>query len=298
MKTEISFIIVNYKTKELVEQAVKSIEKFATGFTYEIIVVDNNSGDGSVGYFKKKFPKVKIIDSKENIGFGPGNNLGIKAAKGEYLFFFNSDAYLIDASLSKLLNRSQEINDPGAIAPLILNPDRSIQQSGGYFPTLFKIFIWMSFIDDLPGGAAFKPFHIDHDSFYEKERELDWVTGAAFMVPKKVIDKVGAFDDKIFMYGEDVDLCFRIKKAGFKVLMYPPSRIVHIGQGSSGKTPRGAILGEYKTILYVYSKHMGAGSLQMARLLLKIGALLRIFIFGLLGRKELSKTYVEAFKVA
>lgn len=295
---DISFIIVNWNTKQLVAQAVKSIQKFATGFTFEIIVVDNNSQDGSVAYLKKRFPKVKVIESKQNIGFGPGNNLGIKAAIGEYLFFFNSDAYLIDNSLLQFLKSARKIGNLGAIAPLILNQDKTIQQSGGYFPTLFKVFLWMSFIDDLPGGAIFKPYHIDHDSFYQIEREVDWLTGAAFMVPKKVLDKVGVFDNKIFMYGEDVDLCFRISSAGYKVVMSPVAKMVHVGQGSSGKVPKGAILGEYKTILYVYQKHMGKSSLQIAKMLLKIGALLRIVIFGLLGRKELSKTYVEALKMA
>ena len=156
----------------------------------------------------------------------------------------------------------------------------------------------MSFIDDLPGGSVLKPYHIDHDSFYKNEHELDWVTGAAFMIPKKVIEKVGTFDKDIFMYGEDVDLCYRIKKAGFKIIMNPQSKIVHIGQGSSGKIPKNAILGEYKTILYVYKKHMGTGSLQMARFLLKIGALLRVLVFSVLGRKELAKIYVEALKMA
>ena len=293
---EVTFIIVNYKTKELVARGIDSILKFAKGFAWEIIVVDNNSKDGSVEFLKKKYPNVKVVAEKENLGFGKGNNIGIKQAKGDYLFFFNSDAYLIDTSLSKLISRTREINNLGAISPLILNPDKSIQQSGGYFPTLLKIFLWMSFIDDLPGGAMLKPFHIDHDSFYTKERELDWITGAAFMVPSKVLKKVGDFDPDIFMYGEDVELCYRIKKAGFKIVMDPEAKIVHIGQGSSGKTPRSAILGEYKTILHVYQKHQGKGSLQMARIFLKIGGLLRTLVFSLLGRKELSQIYAEAVK--
>src|SRR3989344_4572803 len=107
----VSIIIVNYKTKALVAQAITSIQKFVTGFTYEIIVVDNASHDGSAEFLKKNFPTIELIESKENIGFGRGNNLGIKRAKGEYLFFFNSDAYLIDASILKLLQRAGEINN-------------------------------------------------------------------------------------------------------------------------------------------------------------------------------------------
>lgn len=295
---DVSFIIVNWKTKDLVSQAIKSIKKYAVEFKWEIIVVDNNSQDGSVEHFKKAFPEVILIEKRENLGFGRANNAGIKVAKGDYIFFFNSDAYLIDNSLKKLINRARQIPGLGAIAPLILNEDRSIQQSSGYFPSLAKVFLWMTFIDDLPYGQYLKPYHIDHDSFYQKEHQLGWLTGAAILTPKNVIKKIGGFDPEIFMYGEDIDLCYRITKAGYKILIFPKSKIVHIGQGSSQRAPKNAIVGEYKEIIYLYKKFMPSSSLQILKFLLKMGALLRIFAFSILGRKELAKTYVEAFKVA
>lgn len=295
---DVSFIIVNWKTRDLVSQAIRSIEKHAKGFSWEIIVVDNNSEDGSVEHLKKNFPGIKLIAKKENLGFGRGNNEGVKEASGQYIFFFNSDAYLIDDSLIKLLERAKQIPDLGAIAPLILNPDRTIQQSGGFFPSLLKVFWWMTFVDDLPFGTILKPYHIDHDHFYKKEQAMGWLTGAAFMAPSEVVKKLNGFDEEIFMYGEDIDLCCRMGKLNLRILMSPVSRIVHMGQGSSGKLPKNAILGEYKGIIYIYKKYMSSYSLQILRFLLKMGALLRIFAFTLLGRKELAKIYAEAFKVA
>ncbi|MFI5205557.1 MAG: glycosyltransferase family 2 protein [Candidatus Paceibacterales bacterium] len=294
---DVSFIIVNWNTKKLIEQAINSIYKYAKGFTYEIILVDNGSEDGSARMVKTKFPKAKLLQSGENLGFAKGNNLGIKVAKGEFIFLLNSDAYLIDDSIASLVKRAREIPNLGAIAPQILNEDRSIQQSVGYNPDLVRVIFWMSFIDDLPFGEYLRPYHVDHDRFYKKEHKVDWLTGAAIMVPKKVIGKVGSLDGNIFMYGEDVDWCMRIKKSGFEIYYSPVSKLVHIGRGSAGKISKNAILGEYKGLIYVYTKHMDKFSLQILRLLLKIGALARIFIFGALGRKETAKFYAEAFKV-
>lgn len=304
-KMDVSFIIVNYKTKELTAKAISSIYKFAQNIKFEIILVDNNSQDKSVNYLKKKFPKIRLIENTGNFGFGKANNQGMEIANGEFLFLFNSDAYLIDDSISKIIQRAKEINNLGAISPLILNVDKSIQQSGGFSPSLTKVFWWMSFLDDLPFGLVFKPYHIDHDSFYKKENELDWLTGAAMIIPKSVYNKVGGFDENIFMYGEDIELCNNIKKAGFKIVFSPAGRLIHLGQGSSKKVSKNAILGEYSGLVYFYKKNRSRFSLQILKILLKMGALLRVIVFGLLGmvrqqadRKELSKIYAEAFKVA
>lgn len=295
---DVSFIIVNYNTKELTAKAIGSIYKYAQNLNFEIFLIDNNSTDGSLKFLEKKFPKVKFIANHQNIGFGRANNQGMEKAVGEYLFIFNSDAYLIDDSLQKLIKRAGEIKNLGAISPLILNVDKTIQQSGGFFPTLTKVFWWMSFVDDLPFGLMLNPYHIDHDSFYAKERELDWLTGAALIIPRSVYNKVGGFDENIFMYGEDIEICQKMKRAKFKVYFSPLSRLVHIGQGSSGKVSINAIIGEYKGLIYLYKKDRSWLSLQILRLLLKMGALLRIIAFGAIGRKELSKIYAEAFQVA
>lgn len=313
---DLSVIIVNWNTKKLLEDCLSSIYKYTKtrsfvesgstqddggdreGINFEVIVVDNGSEDGSPQMVKKKFPQVKLIPNKDNLGFTCANNQGIKIAKGRYVMLLNSDTYQIENALGKLVKRADQLSNLGAIGPLLLNTDKTIQQSGGFFPHLPQVFWWMSFIDDLPGGAFLKPYHVDHDSFYKKERQIDWYTGAALMVPKVVIDNVGPLDGKIFMYGEDFEWCWRIKAAGYQIYFTPVTKIVHIGRGSSQKIPTRAFIGEYKGIIYFYQKHKDKLSLQIVRLLLKIGALARIIIFGLLGRGELAKSYIEALKVA
>jgi len=295
---DLSVIVVNWNTKKLLENCLASIFKFTKGISFEMIIVDNGSTDGSQALVKEKFPQVKLILNKSNLGFTKANNQGMKVAKGQYILLLNSDTYLIENSFKKLLDKTQSIEgNLGALGPLLLNEDKSVQQSVGFFPNLPQVFWWMTFIDDLPGGQLLSPYHVDHDSFYRKDQKVDWVTAAAILVPAKVIKRVGPFDEKIFMYGEEIEWCWRIKKAGFKVNFTPSTKIVHIGRGSSQKIPTRAFIGEYKSIIYFYRKYKSPISLQIARFLLKIGALARILIFALLRRKELTKAYVEAFKV-
>ncbi|MBI3443616.1 glycosyltransferase family 2 protein [Candidatus Woesebacteria bacterium] len=295
---DISVIIVNWNTKKLLEDCLKSIFEFTKGINFEVIVVDNGSEDGSRDMVKKKFPQVKLIPNKENLGFTKANNQGIKIAKGEYMLLLNSDTYLVENSLKKLVGKARSIANLGALGPMLLNENRSIQQSAGFFPHLPQVFYWMSFLDDLPGGTILRPYHVDHDSFYQKDQEVNWVTAAAILVPKRVIGKVGSLDENIFMYGEEVDWCYRIKKEKFEIFYSPATKIVHIGRGSSGKISQNAILGEYGGIKYFYAKHKSSRSLQLLRALLKMGALARIAIFAILGGREASKFYVEAFKMA
>lgn len=311
---DISVIIVNWNTKKLLEDCLTSIYKHTKtrsfsgepdqddeggekGLTFEVIVVDNGSEDGSQTMVKKEYPQVNLILNKDNLGFTKANNQGIKVTKGEYVLLLNSDTYLVENSLKKLVDLAKSMKNLGALGPLLLNEDRTIQQSAGFFPHLPQVFYWMSFIDDLPGGTILKPYHVDHNSFYQKNHQVDWVTAAAILVPKKVIANIGGLDEGIFMYGEEVDWCYRIKKAGYKVYFSPTTSIVHIGRGSSGKISQNAILGEYKGLVYFYKKHKSFLALQMVRAFLKIGALARMVVFPLFGKAKLAKFYAQSLKV-
>lgn len=295
---DLSVIIVNWNTKKLLEDCLESVFKFTQDISFEVMVVDNGSNDNSRQMVKSKFPKVKLIANKKNLGFTKANNQGMNVAKGDYVLLLNSDTYLIENSLKKLVEFARAKENLGAVGPLLLNTDKSIQQSVGFFPHLPQTFFWLSFLDDLPFGQNLKPYHMDHDLFYKKENEVDWVTGAAYLVPKYVIDKIGLLDEKIFMYGEEVEWSYRIKKAGYKIFFTPTTKIVHIGRGSSGKISSRAIVGEFEGLIYFYKKHKGFLALQILRIFLKIGALARIVIFAVLGRFELAKCYVQSFKVA
>ncbi len=295
---ELSVIIVNWNTKKLLWDCLASICKFTQNVEFEVIVVDNNSNDGSRKMVKSRFPKVKLISNNDNLGFAKANNIGIKSATGKYILLLNSDTYLIENSLQKLVELAEKQENLGVLAPQLLNSDKSIQQSVGFFPDLPQVFFWMTFIDDLPFGQILKPYHVDHDVFYKSEQEIEWATGAAMFVPKNVIQKAGFLDEQIFMYGEDIEWCYRIKKAGFQIIYTPITKIVHIGRGSSGQISTKAFVGEFEGLKYFYTKHKSNFSLQILSILLKIGALARILLFGFLGRKDTARAYVKTFKVA
>jgi GT2 family glycosyltransferase len=193
--------------------------------------------------------------------------------------------------------------DIGVATCMLKNKDGSIQGTGGYFPTLLRVMSWMT-IQDLPFvDKLIKPFHphktnspLKNDSFYEKERELDWITGAFFMIRKKVIDEVGGFDKDYFMYTEETDLCFRVKKLGWKVWYEPKWSMVHLGGGSSEKWS--FVTKEFQGVKTFYKKHYSKWQYPILRLLLKEGAALRFMFYLITGRREARKAYAEAFKMA
>ena len=139
---DLSVIIVNWNTKKLLEDCLASIFKFTKNLDFEVIVVDNSSSDGSQKMVQNKFPKVKLIQNKDNLGFAKANNIGIKLAIGKYILLLNSDTYLIENSLQKLVEFAVKQENLGVLAPQLLNSDETIQQAVGFFPDLPQIFFW------------------------------------------------------------------------------------------------------------------------------------------------------------
>lgn len=303
-KVDLSVIIVNYNTKGYLVRTLKSVFTSDEKINFEVIVVDNASSDGSSEMVAKKFPKALLIKSSKNIGFGQGNNLGIKEASGKYILLLNPDIKLVEKNtFSEMVEWMDGHTEVGVSTCALLNPDGSFQGSGGCFPTLFKVFAWLTFLDDLPLiDRLIKPYHPMHSwSFYKGEgyfkmsREQDWVTGAFFMTRREVLDQVGLFDNDYFAYVEEVDLCYRVKKAGWQVWYLPSPKVVHFGQVTSSS--RYAAVNEFKGLRTFYKKHFASWQTVFLRLMLKVGAVLRMIIFGLAKGKASFNTYAEAFSV-
>lgn len=302
---DITIIIVSYNTKKLLVDCIDSIIKTTHDLDYEIIVVDNASTDGSIeaiNIFKKgKKETVKVIKNIANRGFGKANSQGMKKAKGNYILLLNSDTVIQSNVISEMVAFMEKEKDIGIASCALKNQDGSLQGTGGYFPTLIRIFSWMT-IQDIPGVDRFiKPFHPMHqksfwkgEDFYAKKRELDWVTGAFFLIRKRVVKDIGYFDEDYFMYTEETDYCYRAKKEGWKILYSPKWSITHLG-GASGKK-WSYVIPEFEGVKLFYKKHYPAWQYPILRLLLKIGSLGRILVFGLLDGKEAAATYAKAFK--
>lgn len=285
----LSIIILNYNTKDLTIQCLESLakqysEQLKSG-EFEVIVVDNSSTDDSVSSIKKKvlsIKNVKLIENKENVGFSKGNNIGAENARGKYLFFLNSDTEVEDQGLIKMVEFMEQNEKVGVLGARLKNIDGTNQKSVGKFYNLQNVSLMLMGAERL-GMLRFSP---------NKILKADWVMGAAMMARSDLFKKIGGFDEKMFMYMEDVELCFRIKKSGFNIYFYPDINIVHKERGSSNKTF--AVTNIYKGLLYFYKKHGNFLSYNYVRSLLYSKAVLALAIGTVTRNNYLIATYRKA----
>ncbi|MFZ5366155.1 MAG: glycosyltransferase family 2 protein [Patescibacteria group bacterium] len=230
--TKVSLLILSWNTKNLLRDCLASLR--LSKFQPEIIVVDNASTDSSLEMVQKEFPEVKLIKNKINLGFAKGNNQAFRQAQGEVIMLLNSDTLVQKGAIEKLatslMNQSEEI---AAVSPLLLNEDGSVQRDPCYlkFPSpLFAIFYYNKFFKNL--ALRLFPFVLFSALKFEKPLQVDQLPAAAMMIRKKVWEKVGGFDENFPIYFNDVDLCFRLKKLGYKLMLIPDAKIIHFGRKS------------------------------------------------------------------
>jgi GT2 family glycosyltransferase len=301
---DISIIIVATNIEDLLRKCLQSVYKALEGINNEVIVVDNASSDNTPNMVAKEFPQVYLIRSKTNHGFGENNNMGMKIAKGRYILLLNSDTEIIDKKIFKEMISWMD-NHPkvGLASCALLNPDRKTYQgSGGHFPTLWRVFAWMTFLDDLPGiDRLIKPYHPLHgwspfykgEEFFKKAHRQDWVTGAYYFMRKEAMDGVGLFDEDFFLYVEEVELSYRFVKSGWEVWYLPNWKIVHYGQVTIGSER--AMVYELKNLKLFYQKHHPSWQLPILTMTLRLGAFLRIILYGLTKGMAVAKVYAKAF---
>lgn len=237
---DISVIIVNYNVKELLEQCIASVLNAAPGLKVEIIIVDNNSFDGSVSYIKSKFPAgsgVRIIESPVNLGFAKANNLGAAEAKGEYLLILNPDTILQEDTLVKTLEFYRSNTNTGALTCKLILPNGKLDLAcRRSFPTpSVAVYRILGLSKLFPKSRLFGKYNLTYLDENDTH-EVDAIVGAFMLIKASVYREVKGFDEDYFMYGEDLDLCFRIKKAGYKVYYYPGTSIIHYKGESTKKS--------------------------------------------------------------
>lgn len=293
---EVSIVIVSFNTKEYLKNCLDSIFQYTTGLKYEVIVVDNASTDGSREYLTKlsNQKKIKYIGLPDNVGFGAGNNRGVSIAKGDLLLFLNSDTLLTENSILIAARFMRKHPNVGAFSCRLTYKDGRTQPTGGYFPTLMRLIAWQLFLDDIPLlGRLVKSIH-PKSSYYRDNCYLDWITGAFMMMPRELFVTVGGFDEKIFLYVEELELCFRIRKLNRGIVYRTNTSITHFGGASGGSHL--ALTLEIKYMVYFYQKHLPAWQGSVAKQVFKAGCLLRWLLFGIIGRNEVaSKAYKQAY---
>lgn len=230
----ISTIIVSYNTKELTRKCLASL--FASSLLpQEVIVVDNNSSDGSVEMIRSDFPQADLIVNIENVGFAKANNQAIKEATGKYIFLLNSDTEIGAETLRQMHDFLESNSNVAGVVPQLVYPDKSWQSVGGYFPSFLNVFRYLlpvAFLLPVAIKKKLKDIAIFRQETPVQGMKLDYITGAAAMFRKSVLDRVGLLGEEYFMYFEETDLCWRIRRAGHELMAIKTDPLMHIYGGS------------------------------------------------------------------
>lgn len=265
---DISIIIVSFNTCDVLRQSLQSIVREAGSLSIEVFIVDNNSRDSSVEMVRSEFPVAHVLPSAVNLGFGAANNLAMKQARGKYIVLLNSDAFLCPDALRLAFQHMERHPGTGLAGGRLMGHDSSWQPSARMFPSIWSDFLAISGLAHRFRSTRFFGFSDRTWADPLDPAEVDWVPGAFSIIRAEALRKVGFFDPDFFLYSEEVDLCRRIKQAGFKIMYWPDIEIIHIGGESSRQTYSlemssvGAQLIRWRmrsTLLY-YRKHHGSAA--------------------------------------
>ncbi|MBN2190904.1 MAG: glycosyltransferase family 2 protein [Candidatus Aureabacteria bacterium] len=277
----LSVIIVNWNAGRYLITCVDSICRYIYDkSTTEIIVVDNNSGDGSLSFLKGKYPFVRTIENKQNLGFGSANNQGFNLSTGEYISCLNPDTVLQDDSLLKMLKFMQIKPEIGIAAPKVLDGNGSICTSVIKTPTLYSESLKILY----PRKKNIRELPLT-DFDYSKPSKVECVSGCCMMLRREAINKAGFFDEDFFMYAEDIELCIRMKDNGYDVFYYPEAHIVHLGEKSTGKN-YGIAIHSYISGYVILKKIYGYAIAYIYKIFVILISLLKIVVLStcLLGK--------------
>lgn len=266
---DLSVVIVNYQTFELTKNTIDSILKYDYSFEYEIFVVDNASSDDSLARLEDYFKdKVRFIASRENNGFAAGNNQALRQATGKYQLLLNSDTIVWQDTLQDIYDYMERHDDVGACGCRVLLEDGELDKAcKRSFPNVKNSFFRLFHIPTKSEDDNYNLTSLPDDEIYE----IDCLTGAFMFMRKDALDMAGLLDETFFMYGEDIDLCYRIKKAGWKIIYYGKSRITHL-KGASSKKQKNKLIYEFYRAMYIYyRKHHAGESSFIVNIIVYIG---------------------------
>ena len=256
-----------------------------------MIVVDNNSSDNSMDMIKNKFPSVILIENKKNLGFSTANNQGIKASKGKYILVLNPDTIILEDAIEKMVDFMDRNKNVGALGPKIFEQNKVVSTSAMEFPTVYTEIIYLLM------SKRKRLNELKIDSFgYNRTDEVDALSGCCIMFRKEALKKAGLFDEQFFMYGEDVELCYRVKQSGYKNFFLPESQIIHYGGKSNEQNPEISIFGfisTYKLLKKIYGR-LAAFIYRIASLFISMAKVI-LFSFFILFTKDKNRLQSKIF---
>lgn len=295
---KVSIIIVNWNAREYLRKCLTDVFAADSQQGYEVLLVDNASTDGSVECVQREYPLIEMIANKENVGFSRANNQGIRQSQGEYILLLNPDTKIQPHAIHLLFDFLSIHPEAGIVGPRLLNLDGSVQTSCYPFPT--------------PARELWRLLHLDRiypfGSYDQSEwnltqpREVDSLQGACLLIRREVFDQIGLLDEDYFMYTEEIDFCYRAKKAGWKVVWLPTAEVIHYGGQSTRQAAASMFLELYRSKLQFFRKHHGRLAVWTYKLILFIASLIRValtpfaWLEGLPKREQhlaLSRNYLH-----
>jgi N-acetylglucosaminyl-diphospho-decaprenol L-rhamnosyltransferase len=296
MTNMLSIIIVSWNTASFLENCLASILANPPTSPFENWVVDNASTDDSPRMVREKFPQVHLVENRENVGFARANNQAIQRCTGKYILLLNPDTLVASGALQALVDFLDKHPEAGAAGARILNSDGSLQISSHPRPTLSRE-LWRLFhLDILSAYAMYPPTKWETN----QPQEVDVLGGACLLLRKEVLEQVGALDEDYFIYSEEVDLCYRIQRAGWPIYWVPQAEVMHFGGQSTQQVPTEMFLNLYHSNIKYFRKHYGWSAAQIYKLILRIAALSRIIlapfvIFEHPSRGQKRRTLVDRY---
>ncbi len=264
---KVSAVIVSYNVRGFLGNLLASLRRSFTGIDSEIIVIDNSSEDDTVEFVRRDFPEVKVIENRANVGFGKANNQAVKIASGEFLLMINPDAIVQEDTIKEMIRFMERHSDAGAAGCKVLNANGTLQKSCRRgFPTPWVAFTKISGLSALfPRSRSLGRYN--HTYLNPGEvHQVDAISGSFMFIPRKVFLQVGGFDEDYFMYGEDIDLCYKIKQAGYKVYYTPQTAVVHFKGQSTRRSTINQTYEFYRAMNVFVEKRYGSGTF-LSRLL-------------------------------
>jgi len=270
----ISIITVSWNTASLLENCLASIMANPPSSPFEIWVVDNASSDDSPRMVHEKFPQVHLVRNHENVGFARANNQAIQLCRGEYVLLLNPDTLVAPGALQALIDFLDQHPEAGAAGARLIRPDGSLQISSHPRPTLSRE-LWRLFHLD-----ALAPYAMYSLTRWEtkQHQEVDILAGACLLVRSEVLEQVGSLDEDYFIYAEEIDLCHRIQRAGWRLYWVPHAEVIHFGGQSTQQVPTEMFLNLYHSNIKYFRKHHGWWAAQIYKMILRIAALSRLLL--------------------
>lgn len=278
---KLSVIIVNWNTGELIRRCVESVYADLPEDETEVFIVDSASTDGSTQMLQAHFPQASYVYSPQNIGFGPANNLALRQATGDWILLLNPDTLVHPGAIRSLLAFMEQHPEAGAAAARLLNPDGSLQHSCSPEPTLGSEFLRLFHL----GGVRPDGYYAMESWDPTQARQVDVILGACMLLRKPVLDQVGFFDERFFMYNEETDLCRRIRQAGWKIYWAPQAQVTHYGGQSTRQMAAEMFVQLYRAKITYFRKYHSPLQVAAYKLILFLTSLPRLAL-GLVAQLE------------